>query len=86
MGVSGGCGFDTSATVVVRCCNGWCGRLNRLLRLDSAAANTWAPPTAARPAAAPVIQAVAAVTIRTEILKLMTIIRIKTKNNITSVN
>ena len=68
MGVSGRCGSDTSVAVVVQCFNGWYGRLARLLRLDSAATDAAAFLVAAPPIASPVTQAVAAVTIKIEII------------------
>ena len=79
-------GFDVSDAVVVWCCTSWYRRLTRLLRRDSAAADDWVPLAAACLDAVPVMQAVATVVIRIEIIKLMTITRIKNKNSTNSVN
>ena len=83
--VSSSHGVDAPVTVVVLYCNGWYRRLVRLLRLDSAATDTWTPLVAARLAAAPVMQAVGIVIIIIELIKIMTIIRRKNKNNIDNV-
>ena len=72
--------------VVVLCCDGWCGRLARLLRLDSAAVDACTLLAVVRPAATSAPQAIAAVTVRIDITKLNAIIGIKKRKNIHSVS